>query len=228
MPATVMDPGVDEKRFQDLVDKLENHLRDYNDFKDQIINMLKQLQDQMNEKADYGRLTELEKLLMDKLNDVVHGLTKQLADKAETKKNLKMLEKQLKNLLDVFMQKHSHSDEDNAMFSKKPLGGFSCASCEKNLINLQGQAPEKYNWNRFPVRDPSERIARVGQGFSRMLQSMKPENFTKYPSQAKSGFYEEGMEGPGGPKTMQNFYQAEDYKQRPGSAQVLPGIKEQK
>jgi hypothetical protein len=54
---------------------------------------------------------------------------------------------------------------------------------------------------------------------------MKPENYTKYPSQAKSGFYEEGMDGP---KTMQNFYQAEDYKQRPGSAQVLPGIKETK
>jgi formyltetrahydrofolate synthetase len=92
----------------------------------------------MNEKADYGRLAELEKMLMDKLNDIVHGLTKQLADKAETKKNLKMLEKQLKNLLDVFMQKQSRADEDDAMFSKKPLGGFSCASCEKNLINLQG------------------------------------------------------------------------------------------
>ena len=75
-------------------------------------------------------------MLMDKLNDVVHGLTKQLADKAETKKNLKMLEKQLKNLLDVFMQKQTNPDEDNAMFSKKPLGGFSCASCEKNILNL--------------------------------------------------------------------------------------------
>jgi hypothetical protein len=28
--------------------------------------------------------------------------------------------------------------EDDAMFSKKPLGGFSCASCEKNLTNLYG------------------------------------------------------------------------------------------
>jgi len=26
--------------------------------------------------------------------------------------------------------------EDDAMFAKKPLGGWSCASCEKNLINL--------------------------------------------------------------------------------------------
>ena len=160
----------------------------------------------MNEKADFNRLAELEKLLMDKLNDVVHGLTKQLADKAETKKNLKMLEKQLKNLLDVFMQKQSNPDEDNAMFSKKPLGGFSCASCEKNIVNLQQKPPEFYNWNRFPVRDPSERIARVGQGFSRMLSSMKPENF-KGGQSVKQQFYEEGMVDPSGaPRTMQNFY----------------------
>ena len=155
----------------------------------------------MNEKADFNRLAELEKLLMDKLNDVVHGLTKQLADKAETKKNLKMLEKQLKNLLDVFMQKQTNPDEDNAMFSKKPLGGFSCASCEKNILNLQAKPPEFYNWNRFPVRDPSERIARVGQGFSRMLSSMKPENFKG--QSVKQQFYEEGMVDPSGaPRTM--------------------------
>jgi conjugal transfer/entry exclusion protein len=98
--------------------------------------MLKQLQDQLNDKVDFSRLAELEKLLMDKLNEVVRQLTKQLADKAETKKNLKMLEKQLRNLIDIFAQKQSNPDEDNAMFSKKPLGGISCASCEKNLINL--------------------------------------------------------------------------------------------
>lgn len=26
--------------------------------------------------------------------------------------------------------------EDDAMFAKKPLGGWSCASCEKNIVNL--------------------------------------------------------------------------------------------
>ena len=51
--------------------------------------MLKQLQDQLNDKVDYSRLAELEKLLMDKLNELARTLTKQLADKNETKKNLK-------------------------------------------------------------------------------------------------------------------------------------------
>lgn len=31
---------------------------------------------------------------------------------------------------------HSNENEDDAMFTKKPLGGMSCASCEKDIINL--------------------------------------------------------------------------------------------
>jgi len=32
---------------------------------------------------------------------------------------------------------HVHNEnEDDAMFTKKPLGGMSCASCEKDIINL--------------------------------------------------------------------------------------------
>lgn len=101
----------------------------------------------MNDKVDFNKLAELERMLMDKINELSRQLSKQFADKNETKKNLKMLEKQLKNLLDIFMQKQGNPDEENAMFSKKPLGGFSCASCEKNLINLQSRPPEYYTWN---------------------------------------------------------------------------------
>lgn len=31
---------------------------------------------------------------------------------------------------------HNNENEDDAMFAKKPLGGWSCASCEKNIVNL--------------------------------------------------------------------------------------------
>lgn len=29
-------------------------------------------------------------------------------------------------------------NEEDAMFTKKPLGGLSCASCERNITNLSG------------------------------------------------------------------------------------------
>jgi hypothetical protein len=47
------------------------------------------------------------------------------------------------------------------MFTKKPLGGMSCASCEKDVINLYGKKAMHLPWSKFPFRDPSERIARV-------------------------------------------------------------------
>lgn len=53
------------------------------------------------------------------------------------------------------MMQHRHEHDEDAMFSKKPLGGVSCASCEKDLINLYGKAADYYNWNRMPSRDPS-------------------------------------------------------------------------
>lgn len=139
--------GIDGARFDDLENRFNNHLDDYDQFKKEITSMLAALQDQMNDKADYSRLSDLEKMLMDKLQEVYDDLTKKLADKGETKKTLKALERQLKNLLELFMNRTGNPDEDNAMFSKKPLGGFSCASCEKNLINLNGKPPEYHTWN---------------------------------------------------------------------------------
>jgi len=41
----------------------------------------------------------------------------------------------------MLMNQESHRSngrEDDAMFTKKPLGGTSCASCAKDITNLQG------------------------------------------------------------------------------------------
>ena len=85
------------------------------------------------------------------------------------------------------------------MFTKKPLGGMSCASCEKDIINLQGKKVNFHPWSKFPFRDPSERIARVfkfvifylqiqvGQGFSKMLSMINPETLSKFDTHAGSG-----------------------------------------
>jgi hypothetical protein len=54
---------------------------------------MKQVQDELNLKADRDDLEELEKTLMNRLNDIIKALTKQFADKAETKKALKLLER---------------------------------------------------------------------------------------------------------------------------------------
>lgn len=111
----------------------------------------------------------MERLLLDRINELLEQLTKKFADKKDTKKALKLLEKQLKNLYELFMQSRNtggNDNEEDAMFTKKPLGGMSCASCEKNIINLHGIKADYTPWNRFPFRDPSERIARVSNRYS--------------------------------------------------------------
>ena len=68
---------------------------------------------------------------------------------------------------------HTHENEDDAMFTKKPLGGMSCASCEKDIINLQGKKADFLPWSKFPFRDPSERIARVNIQYYNFYRSVK-------------------------------------------------------
>jgi len=60
------------------------------------------------------------------------------------------------------------------MFTKKYVGPANCASCEKGIVNLIGQPVDYYAWKRLPFREPSERIARYGQGFSKILTMMRP------------------------------------------------------
>ena len=57
------------------------------------------------------------------------------------------------------------------MFSKKILA--NCASCDKNITNLLQNGSDHQNWNRLPFREPNERIARYGAGFSKILSTMK-------------------------------------------------------
>jgi hypothetical protein len=47
------------------------------------------------------------------------------------------------------------------MFTRRPLLGLSCASCEKDITNIYGKKAEFIPWGKMPLRDPSERIARV-------------------------------------------------------------------
>lgn len=66
------------------------------------------------------------------------------------------------------------------MFSKKPLLGYSCASCDKDITCLSGKPADYTPWSKMPYRDPNERISKVGQGFSRMLAQIKPEYAEKF------------------------------------------------
>ena len=103
------------------------------------------------------------------------------ADRGETKKALKELNRQIKNLFDLIQSRGSATERaDEAMFGRKHVCGYACASCEKDLVNLHGRKVDYMPWGKLPFRDPTERIARVGQGFSKMLSIINPEQMSRY------------------------------------------------
>lgn len=68
----------------------------------------------------------------------------------------------MKSIFELMMSKTSpRQNEDDAMFTKKPLNGLSCASCERNITNLSGQMADYQPWKKLPFREPNDRISRV-------------------------------------------------------------------
>ena len=64
--------------------------------------------------------------------------------------------------------------EDDAMFSKKPLGGFSCASCDKKITNLHKCASaEHMTWNQMPNSQRQDKINKIGLNFSKIISNAR-------------------------------------------------------
>lgn len=61
-----------------------------NQLRNEFAKWMKEMQDGLNQKADYDKL---EKAIQDRMNDIVNALTKSFADKDWTKKKIKSLEK---------------------------------------------------------------------------------------------------------------------------------------
>lgn len=49
---------------------------------------------------------------------------------------------------------------ENWLLAKKPIGGYKCASCESYIGDLT-ENMQQVNWNKYPVRDPTEKSYRV-------------------------------------------------------------------
>lgn len=149
--------------------------------RDQLSQQIKDLENALQSKLDFGALEDIEKQLMDRMNEIILSIQDKFADRKDTKKSIKTLERQIKNLFDLLQSKGTTGDNgDEAMFNRKHICGYACASCEKNLVNLYGKKIEYMPWGKMPFRDPSERIARVGQGFSKMLSIISPEQMSRY------------------------------------------------
>jgi hypothetical protein len=111
------------------------------------------------------RVNQLEEEIYNKITELKLFCNRKYADKIETNKLIKSLDVQIKGLTG------KKTDGDGWLMAKQPLKCFNCASCEANIKNTS-TTQEYIPWNKYPA---GERIYRMGQGFSHMLQMMTSE-----------------------------------------------------
>jgi hypothetical protein len=110
-------------------------------------------------KADEKDIKNLEELLSARVEEIKMSFTKKFADKGETSKNIKYLDAQLKHIIDSYLKKSEKGD--NWLIAKKPVGGYTCASCESYIGKLQDSTTQHVPWNKYPQRDANDKAYRV-------------------------------------------------------------------
>jgi hypothetical protein len=145
------------------VKELENINLAINELRHLINEILAQLKLKIGEKE----LRTLEEYLLSRIEELKNACNKKFADKNETSKNFKYLDQQIKQIVEVYIKKTDKGD--NWLLAKKPVNGFSCASCEAYIGELHDNT-QYVPWNKYPMRDPNDKLYRIGNGFSKMLQ----------------------------------------------------------
>ena len=141
-------------------EKLKKDFDSYKHFYDEIIETLKKA-------ASVQDLKNLEEYFVDLLDEFKDKTNKYFPKRSDVNKNFKSLELQIKQLYEYLSKKDEQSE--NWLLAKKPLGGFSCASCENYLGDLK-ENNERVYWNQLPDRDIiTTNTNKLGNGFSRIL-----------------------------------------------------------
>jgi hypothetical protein len=114
--------------------------------------------DILKTKASDKDLKNLEELLLTKLEELRINSNRKFADKADTNKNVKYLDTQIKHIIEVYIKKMEKGD--NWLLAKKPMNGYNCASCESYIGDLHDNN-QYVPWNKYPNRDPNDKGYRV-------------------------------------------------------------------
>ena len=144
------------KEFEKIFKEIDSFRRDINEMDIQSKNNIKASESKMEEDMN-TKITELKEFIK-----------KKYLEKMEFNKTVKSLEVQIKSL----GENPKKNDADSWLLAKRPLKCFNCASCEANIKNDNYNTADFLPWKKYPR---GEKIHRMGQGFSHMLQMMTSE-----------------------------------------------------
>jgi len=156
--------NIDLSKFVDMHSFIEHknstntNMKQLNERMDDLFRFLKDLENMLNEKLNISDFKVFEELIVLKLEELKNACNKKFSDKNETAKNLKFLDQQIKNLLELYLKFKEKGD--NWLLAKRPMEGHSCASCEHFIGELhENNMP--IHWKKYPLREQNEKIYRV-------------------------------------------------------------------
>ena len=154
---------------QKLTDTIKPIVREMEKMLQEVYSLRRDVNDIDNFKKEVVKLSDKDKFeekINEKLNDMKNSFNRKFLEKTEHYKAVKNLEALIKVQVE-----ENRKDADSWIMAKQPLKCFNCATCESNIKNVN--PPNDYlAWNKYP---PGDRIYRMGQGFSHMLQMMTNE-----------------------------------------------------
>ena len=130
---------------------------------DEIIESLKN-------RTCFKDLKVLEDVVLGKIEELKISSSKKFADHNDTYKTFKYFEQQIKNITQIFLKKMDNSDSA-WILAKKPMNTI-CASCESYIGELKDSGTY-IPWNKYPNKDPNDKLYRLGNGYSKMLQMIQ-------------------------------------------------------
>ena len=189
--STSNQPIIDFSKFVDnqkLTDTIKPIVKEIEKMLQEVYSLRREVNDIDTLKKEFIKqinLDRLEEKLNEKIQEIKNSSQKKYLDKAEHYKAIKNLEALIKVQVE-----ENRKDADSWIMAKQPLKCFNCATCESNIKNVT--PPNDYlPWNKYP---PGDRIYRMGQGFSHMLQMMTNEfikNIEKHSNENNANYNEQ-------------------------------------
>ena len=138
---------------------------------EELRKLINDISDNLTTKCNADDLKIFEDIIKGKIEELKLFNSRKYADKIDTNRSMKYLDSQIRHIIEIYLKK---SDKNESwLIAKKPMGGYSCASCESYIGDLKNK--ESYMpWNKYPQREKDQNY-RVGNGFSRMLNMLNIE-----------------------------------------------------
>lgn len=167
---------LDIKNFENFKNQLTKEFSNININFIHTRKLLDEIVEAMKEKISFQDIKILEKSFDTKLEIIQLNSYKKFGEKSEIAKSFKYVEQQMKSIFEIIQKRVG--ENDGWLIAKKPLNLNLCASCESYLGDLKDNNPY-VPWNKYPLRDSNDKLYRLGNGYSKMLQMLNIEENEK-------------------------------------------------